>query len=360
MVPVMPKDDRLDGKRKAGARPLWRRIGRLLLIACVVLALPVLVLLAPVAGTALLCHGETGPVRQSLWTDTPREAGRTFLAYPEWHIVYAYEDYATALETGAPRDMGWMHQIAGFWSSLCVLMAEADAVGGATSMTATVYTIGVSFTAEMVLKGAFEETLGAVVYQPGPVADLERAMARDYAGFLLQTPWYRYPFQDWLTRLEALSLDGWKDRLRRAALRLEWAGKAAWAGVITDLAATMPPDALRMDVALTEMEGIALPDGWTLVETAGEVRVFEVDRYRAFTTALQQVLAHGAVPQGIAGNDLILISALGAALPELPPEVSEIFTYDRSGVTRFLLKLPVALLGELVARGVVIEHVYDY
>lgn len=359
-----PKDDqhRSPGIEASGRlpRPLWRRVLRWALITTTVLAVPLLALAAPVAGTALACRGDVGEVRTPLWTDTPRETGRTFLAYPEWHIVYAYEDYATALETGVPRDMDWMRQIGGFWSSLCVLMAEADAAGGAASITSTVYTIGVSFTAEMALKGAFEETLGALTYQPGPVADLEREMARDYAGFLLQTPWYRYPFQDWITRLEALPAEGWKDRARRAALGLEWAGKSAWAGVITDLAATMPPDALRMDVALTDMEGIPLPAGWKKLETTNEVQVVEVDRYRAFTTALLPVLSHGAVPREIAGNDIILVSVLGDDLPALPQDTFEIYRYDRGETTRFLLRLPVARLGELVAGGAQIEHIYDY
>ena len=341
------------------SRPVLRRVLRWGLIATAVLALPLLALAAPVAGTALACRGEIGEVRTPLWTDAPRETGRTFLAYPEWHIVYAYEDYATALETGAPRDMDWLRQIGGFWSSLCVLMAEADAAGGAASMTSTVYTIGVSFTAEMALKGAFEESLGALTYQPGPVADLEREMARDYAGFLLQTPWYRYPFQDWISRLEALPLEGWKDRSRRAALGLEWAGKAAWAGVITDLAATMPPDALRMDVALTDMEGIPLPDGWKQAETTDDVQVFGVDRYRAFTTALLPVLSQGAVPREIAGNDVILVSVLADELPVVPQDTSEIYRYDRGETTRVLLRVPVARLGELVATGVQVEHIYD-
>jgi FAD/FMN-containing dehydrogenase len=82
-----------------------------------------------------------------------RREANTYLTYPEWHIVYAYDGLAETLKAGDEHAFDYIESIAGFWRSTCSLMRRADRHGGADWPTRSmIHTIGVSFTAEMALK----------------------------------------------------------------------------------------------------------------------------------------------------------------------------------------------------------------
>jgi hypothetical protein len=169
-----------------------------------VLAAASLLLLMPVAYVELACRGDAGgaPYAPLVAEEAFRRSeANTYLTYPEWHIVYAYDGLAEVLKSGDEYRFDYLRSVAGFWRSTCALMRVADAHGGADWPTRiTIHTIGVSFTLEMAVKGAYEETIGraaAWVRGPGktPQDRAIAAMAVDYAAFLRQTPWYRYPFR---------------------------------------------------------------------------------------------------------------------------------------------------------------------
>jgi len=109
------------------------------------------------------------------------------MTYPEWHIVHAYEDYAQVIAKGDPHEFGYVSSIKGFWSSLCSLTTKAPAHGEIDGSTKSmVYTIGVSFTAELLLKAAYEETIGRLFASlrgdtRTPLDDLSAHQARAYA-----------------------------------------------------------------------------------------------------------------------------------------------------------------------------------
>ena len=117
-------------------------------------------------------------------------------------IVHAYEDYAQVINSGDPHDYGFLRGIGGFWSSLCTLSRNAVAHGdidwGTKQM---VYVIGVSFTAELLLKAAYEETVGRLFAsvrgaERAPLDLVSAAQATAYAGFLQQVPWYKWRFRE--------------------------------------------------------------------------------------------------------------------------------------------------------------------
>src|SRR6185312_4429616 len=94
----------------------------------------------------------------------------------------------------------YLSSIGGFWSSLCRATRQGSAAGPATSVQKlTNYLVGFSFTAEMLLQGAYERSIGALSEQTtGGVKtaedDFNLALLKDYGAFLYQTPWYRFPF----------------------------------------------------------------------------------------------------------------------------------------------------------------------
>ena len=212
-------------------RRLWQRLRRatrlrrLLKWALVSLLIATLLLLSPVAYVELRCRGEAAPqTYQPLIKDAAfqRREANTYLTYPEWHIVFAYDGLAQVLKTGDEHAFDYSGSISRFWSSTCALTRVASRHGGADWDTRSmIHTIGVSFTVEMLAKAAYEETIGrATAWLRGPRKTAQDAViagiAADYAAFLRQTPWYQYPFPRKAHALwsppAGLSLRGWERR----------------------------------------------------------------------------------------------------------------------------------------------------
>lgn len=350
-------------------RVLWTFIKRLALIALTLAAL----LLAPVGYTEIACRGLGTPTSgdyQSIITDPvwQRAESRTLLTYPEWHIVHAYDDYAEVIRTGDPHDFGFWRAMRGFWSALCPLTEQAADMGGITGDTKlTIYTIGVSFTAEMALKAAYEETLGRFTTwmrgpERAPLDDLSAAQARDYAEFLQQVPWYRYDFLADEAELASAATDLPRDRERLLALGAEYRAKAAYGEVIASAVADIGADELRLRSIVSGIDGAALSriEGVTVVAEHAEGIEIETDRYRAFTRLLEVLADEGADLVEIAGNDDILFTALS-------PNASEsgaLYSFPRQGYGdyRHLILVPVTDLMDRLRGldGMTLEHVHDY
>ena len=179
------------------------------LIAALIL-LAVLISL-PVFCIEVTCRGDAGPAAAAAPSAriTPAEQRlevNSYLSYPEWYIVHTYEDFAGVLAAHDEYAFGYVASIGGFWSSFCSLNRLVSS-RGATPLDTKVmlYTIGISFTAELAVKGLYETTIG---YLTAAMRGNERtaedrfalAVAEDYARFLRQTPWYEYPFGATLVR----------------------------------------------------------------------------------------------------------------------------------------------------------------
>ena len=343
------------------------------------LGLSLLLLIAVIAGPILyvetMCRGEAVTQEQATYITAPehqRPEARTYMVYPEWHIVYAYEGYAEALRTGHPHSFPYLNAIKGFWSATCGLTEQADQLGEAGfNSKATIYTIGASFTLEMLFKAAYEETIGRLfsLAAPSPQDDIEAEMAQDYATFLQQVPWYKYDFPAWSEKLwaaETVATRGWE---RRIALGLEWGAKTQYAKVIAGAAAGLGADELRMRIAIQNLDPsylATLPDV-TIIDQPNGTIIAEVARYRVFTTLAQTIAKADGQFLEIAGNDDILVSYLGATPPDLPDTANLISTTTRVGFPdqyRYLIaaKVPdlTATIKTLATQRGRLEHIYDY
>lgn len=345
---------------------LFRLVKRLVLLALVL----VLGLLSPVAYVELMCRPQGALLAHDplVGTDWQRPEARTLLTYPEWHIVHAYADYAEVIRTGDPQDYGFLSAISGFWSSTCALSKASGSHGGFPWETKQmVYTIGVSFTAELLAKAAYEETVGRLFValrgaDRAPLDDLSARQAADYAVFLQQTPWYKWDFTRDVAELDSAATDVLRDRERRLALGLEYRAKAAYARVIETAVAAVGADQLRLRAVVGGLSAEALaslPDV-QVIGTLPEGVVIEAPRYRAFTRLAEQIVAEGGNFVEIAGNDDILFTAItpDATFP------GAIHSFARQGNPgyRHLVLVPVAQLAD-VLRGLspgALEHVHDY
>ena len=336
----------------------------------------VLLIAAPIAYTETMCRGTPLEQAKATYITDPewqRPEARTYLTYPEWHIVYAYEGYAEVLKRADPHNFPYTTAITGFWSSLCAVTEKADELGEAgLDAKLTIYTIGASFTLEMLFKAAYEETIGRVASwtsDTSPQDKVEMAMAVDYAKFLQEIPWYKYDFDGWYTKLMAAPTEGLRSYERRIALGIEWKAKAAYARVIAKAAGALGADELTMRIAIQNIAPTyleAFPE-ITIIRVEGDTIIAEVPRYRTFTRLVEKLIIRNnrARIVEIAGNDDILVSLDARANPVLGDELNVLSITNRSGFyerTRVLVALKIDQLHTLTPTLKLsgLEHIYDY
>ncbi|MEI2298473.1 hypothetical protein [Ensifer sp. MJa1] len=357
-----------------------RRLLKYFAIAIGALAIFIVILLSPAAYVEAFCHGE--PKAQTFVPlvsdpDKRRQEANTYLTYPEWHIVYAYDGLAEALKRGDEYQFDYWSSVKDFWTSDCALTEIADAHGGADSATRmTIATIGVSFTLEMGLKAAYEETIGRLAAlwrgaEKSPQDIVARDMAADYAAFLRQVPWYKYPFQTSVDALWAAPVEdpvrGWE---RRLALGLEWKSKIAYAGAIASAVDAVGQARLTIFSVVSGLSAeqlAAIPDVRIEAGQNGKFLI-ETPRYDRFTHILADIARAGGTIEDIAGNDDIMLSATleTSSNSTLLEKGVVIARLDRAGFgnERVLLSVKVGDLGNILRQWPIadpgIEHVFDY
>jgi hypothetical protein len=358
----------------------WARRGALALAALVLLAA------VPVGWIEGGCRSR----REAIHPPLPlvidpgyaRRESDSYLSYPEWHIVYAYEDLAGVLRRGDESDYAYAGQIAGFWRSLCGLNRVVTARAGTGLDTKVMlYVIGWSFSAELGLKGAYENTVGRYFeWLRGPEETeedgfIQRDMAA-YAAFLRQTPWYQYPFR---ARLAAF----WRETPlrganmprkieRRLELTLEYGIKAVYGWLIGHASAAALGAAdleIRSVVAGLDREDAARePMIQVLRDLGGGRSLILTPRYQAYTDIVVALANRGRDMVEIAGNRRILVTALVPAgpLPALDG-TRELFAVAiqsrpdrrRVGLDAQVDRLAVTIRA-LERAGATVEHLYDY
>jgi len=309
-----------------------------------------------------------------------RAEGDSYLTFPEWYIVYAYDDLAGVTRQSSESAFDYLESIRGFWTSLCGATATAGAIGSGTlDQRITNYIIGLSFTAEMALKGLYERTIGALTVlargeKRTPEDEFALRLLDDYAAFLRQTPWFRYPFgRELATFWKETPLSGGnpvRKFERRIALTLEYATKAVYARAIGWLASYSPADLQIMSVLDRLDEADLRADGRVrkVADLDGGFVLIETPRYQEFTDIIRGLGARGRHLSEIAGNHRILVTVLtpSQAVVEATgaKEIFSIPVQSRPGWRRAGLDVEVTHLTEMISaverRAAVFEHAYDY
>ena len=311
-----------------------------------------------------------------------RLEANTYFTFPEWYIVYSFEDFGRFLETKPESEFPYFSQIAGFWRSYCgANRLGAGLPGDHLEYKRMVYVIGVSFTYELAIKGLYENTIGRLTeWFRGSTPSAEDVYARrvtqEYGTFLHEVPWYGFPFTEKLSGLwrETPLVGGNPVRSieRKVALSAEYLVKAGYASLLTltIAAAGLSDDPeIRFVVKGDPAPILAaeptvhlvrpLPDGMSLLIAP---------RYAAFTDLVKRLAPLNVEYVELAGNRRIMLTAI---VPEgVKPAVSgtrEVFSLPvdaTPGMVRIGVDLDVADLSPIVnaykAAGIEVEHVYDY
>ncbi|HMN27458.1 MAG TPA: hypothetical protein PKE45_04815 [Caldilineaceae bacterium] len=364
------------------------RLGQLLLVLLLIL---VVALLIPVVAIGVMCDPfaevrAAAPTPLAVAEAWPQAATRpedqTYLTLPEWYIVYSADEYAAYLQDHPPSSFPYFAAIGQYWRSyrdVCGVTRGHYPFN--VDYHLTLYVIGVSFTVENSLRGIYETSMGRVIEwlssgQPTAEERYGRQVAVEYGRFIHTIPWYEFPFAEKLNTLWTTT--GWwgPDPLRKwerkFVLSLEYGGKALYARLIKGgTQAAYAPERLEV-LAVAEgvtPELVANNPDLHVVKTLAEGKtLISLPRYEAFSQLAPKLTQQGLRFVAIAGNDEIMLTAFAPQdwLCELPVGdlLFELPILTRPGEKRVALTAPVAslhkVLAELQARGLKLEHLYDY
>ena len=372
-------------------RILWKAIRAVLIVIAVIVAIPILGFAygwlttelvdqialpgvaenAPQAGVAATLRNEIEGYQR------PEES--TYLTYPEWAIVYAAREYAGFVAENRESGFPYWAYIGRFWQDYATVVRASSAYPFNFSNHLMLVVIGTSHTIEHAIQSVYENTVGRLTEfasgAPTPQDRYQAVAAAEYAAFLDQVPWYRFPYAEqraglWETPSEAgaARLRSWE---RKTAFGLSYTIKQAYADLIKSGLATTT-DAAFLDIIVWAQGPVAEaingePDTELLRDLGDNGAVFVTKRYQVFTEMIPRLIERGLTFVEIGGNDEILLTVLSNDEVDAPAASRALFAYQlpaqpavrRTGIAASVRQLH-EILPVLAGTGARLEHVYDY
>ena len=313
--------------------------------------------------------------------DYAREEDKTYLTLPEWYIVYSTDEYAAFIADHSASDFPHFKAVGQYWKSyvdVCGVIRGRYPLNGGQHFTDAF--IGVSFTAENMLKGAYETTIGRLTewISSGTPTEEEiyaAQVAKEYGDFLHVTPWYFFPFKEKLQGLWSETSLWGSDPIRKwerkLVLTVEYGGKILYAG-FTNLGAQATYGGADTSKIYAVTEGVTddmLSDDLEIIENIDDKRqLIYITRFEYFSLAVPGLTERGLSFVEIAGNDELLVTLIGDEggtynfqygeyLFELP-------ILTQPGLARVAMKVSVPelhlFLRELDGGVAILEHIYEY
>lgn len=306
----------------------------------------------------------------------------TYLSYPEWYIVWSYQEKADFQEKNLPSGFPYFGAMRQYWKSYCcvshLIRGKYGFNGGEQFMLAV---IGTSFSAEYILKGLYEKTIGRLSewtssHQPVEEDQYAYKVAREYADFVHIRPFYEFHFARQVKGL-------WRETHlwgshpirkfeRKLFLTLDYTIEAFYCWLIEKAThityGVEPSDTYAwVDHATPDMLQ-QLSRIKVVKQTGPGAFILDLPRYQEFTLVSTELAQRDIHFVEIAGNSQILVSALaptswnyqhseGKQLFSTPllihPELKRVvFGCDVPSLH--------TLLNTLRNESITIEHVYDY
>lgn len=310
-----------------------------------------------------------------------RAEDQTYLTLPEWYVVYSSDEYAAFIAEHPPSQFPYFQAIGQYWESyygICAITREHYPFNGGYHLSMAV--VGLNFTAEMIGRGLYENTIGRLteVLSSPELTEEDRyaqSVAEEYGAFLHMVPWFDFPFADRLrTMWDTTAWWGpnpirkWE---RKLLLSADYSLKAFYAMLIKSAADAVygGPDDLTIyawvNGATRDMESADFDVAQMLSDGSA---IVGITRFERFSQTVPPLVQRGLKFNVIAGNDELLITAFAPAdwtgdltvgeflfaMP-IPTDLAQ---------TRAVIRVPVSqlhlLLQDLAERGIKLEHIYDY
>jgi hypothetical protein len=314
--------------------------------------------------------------------DYLRPEDDAFLGYPEWYIVWSYQEKADFQQNQPLSGFPFFGAVRQYWASYCCI---SRLIRGKYPFNAgeevMLVVIGTSFSAEYILKGAYEKTIGRLSeWTSGGEAVAEDAyaykVAREYADFVEVRPFYEFRF--W-PRVHGLwretplwgphPIRRWE---RKAFLSVDYSFEAFYCWFIevgTHLTYGYEPATTYAAIDHADEGFVRSLQHVKVVQTLGpDAFVVAIPRYQEFTSVAEALAQKGIRFTDIAGNTLITVSVIAPAdWRYADGDAKELFSQDiltRPGTRRVILSCDVTAVNEVTqkirAQGVDVEHIYDY
>jgi len=310
-----------------------------------------------------------------------RDESQTYLTIPEWYLVFSPDEYAHYIRAHAPSGYPYFGAVGQFWRYYRdVIRMTKGTYPLNWGYHLMVFVIGTSFSAENLLKGAYERTVGRITEwtsagEQTPEDRFAAQAAQDYVDFIRLRPWFEFSFA---RRLQAL----WNDTPlfgphllrkweRKACLSAEYLIKAQYATLITLASNSIYGD--TDDTVLALAENVSEPalqaaSSVPVVQRYGEYALLSLPHEQMFRDAALGLVAHGVRFREIAGNRTILITTVAPATwsfdlasgrEVMSEPILTALDRRRVGIAVAVDSLH-ELVGELQQRHLGVEHIYDY
>jgi len=314
--------------------------------------------------------------------DYGRPEDDTYLSYPEWYIVWSYQEKADVQENHLPSAFPYFGAARQYWNCYaCIsrLTRGKYAFNGGEHLMLVV--IGASFSAEYLLKGVYEKTVGRLSemtsgHQPVEEDLYAYKVAREYADFVHVRPFYEFRFASHVKGLWS-ETPLWgahplRKLERKVFLTADYAIEAFYCWLIEKAThATYgrePAETYAWIDNADEMLFQQLPSVRKVSQVGPRSFLVSVPRYQEFTSVASSFADRGVQFDEIAGNSQILVSVLAARSWHYNhSDARQLFSIPiltHPEVKRIVLGCDVtslnAMLHTLEAGGVTVEHIYDY
>ena len=305
-----------------------------------------------------------------------------YLGYPEWYIVWSYQEKADFQQQYLPSGFPFFAAVRQYWSSYCciskLIRGKYPFNGGEQVMLVV---IGSSFSAEYILKGAYEKTIGRAteLISGGEAVDEDRyayQVARDYADFVHIRPFYEFRFAPRVAGL-------WRDTPlwgphpirkweRKLFLTADYAFEAFYCEFIqigTHLTYGYEPTETFATIDHADEAFVrSIPHVKIMEQTGPGSFMVDIPRYQEFTSVAKAMAEQGIQFNDIAGNSQITLSVLAPTQWHYDAaNARELFAQPvltHPGTQRVVMGCNVADLSAVVtqlrAENIPLEHIYDY
>jgi FAD/FMN-containing dehydrogenase len=305
---------------------------------------------------------------------------QSFLALPEWYIVFNGDEYAQYLKENKPSGFPYFKSANEFWHLKSeVKKITTNKYPFNMGYNVMLWVIGSSYTVELWIKGIYENTIGriteALTSEAGTDEDRNiQKINQQYADFIHVYPFYEFSYFNCLKQFWSESswlgsnfIRKWE---RKIFFTLEFTIKTIYGGLIRTIT--------KMSYETEPMEIYAViddPQGNSQqfpeikkIKSFDSFHLVMVPRYDGFRELIKKLSGKNIRFIEVAGNRQIFLTAIADRRDKILLESGEVVGNSSiptdASKERLLITTSVSSLINLVAtlqeNHIVIEHIFDY
>lgn len=307
---------------------------------------------------------------------------QTFLTLPEWYLVFNPNEYADFLERGNnPSSFPYFRSIDEYWTLYDRVNVLVEGMYPENSdYQLMLWVIGVSTTAEFIVKGAYENTIGRLTRWTAsgdtPEDLLIQEAHRAYGDLIYYEPWYVFPFSDYAGRIWGDTQFFGKNFIRKLERKLMFTGEFGFKALYAKAIGFGAQTAYEASDGLVTMHIVADAEQLPRIDSRihllrdfgeGDL-VVTVPRWGGFTEIVPKLAAAGVEFVEINGNDEIVLTTVEANDSTLAPANTRLLfnsmVISPEGMKRSVYVVQIenlqSALNSLEDYNLQLEHVFDF